>query len=153
MAMQTLHFSIVINAPKEKVWKAMLDDATYREWTGVFMPGSHYVGTWDAGSEIQFLGPDEDGKMGGMLSKVAENRPNEFLSLEHMGVITDGVADTTGEEALVWKGAHENYTLNDKDGGTELVVDTDTDEDNRSIFAEGWPRALQKLKEIAESAA
>jgi len=39
--MQKLHFSIVINAPKEKVWHAMLDDKQYREWTGAFNPGSY----------------------------------------------------------------------------------------------------------------
>ncbi|MDQ5893468.1 MAG: hypothetical protein QG640_480, partial [Patescibacteria group bacterium] len=31
--MQKIHFSIQINAPKEKVWDTMLGEATYREWT------------------------------------------------------------------------------------------------------------------------
>lgn len=37
--MRKLNFSIVIDAPKEKVWHAMLDDRPYREWTGAFNPG------------------------------------------------------------------------------------------------------------------
>ena len=28
--MQKLHFSMLINAPKDKVWHAMLDDQPYR---------------------------------------------------------------------------------------------------------------------------
>ena len=54
--MQKLHFSIVINAPKKKVWHAMLDDKQYREWTEAFNPGSYYKGDWSKGSKILFLG-------------------------------------------------------------------------------------------------
>ena len=36
--MQKLHYSIVIDAPKEKVWHAMLDDKQYREWTTGIQP-------------------------------------------------------------------------------------------------------------------
>jgi uncharacterized protein YndB with AHSA1/START domain len=60
--MKTLHFSIIINATKEKVWHAMLDDATYRQWTSVFNPsGSYYEGGLNTGDSIRFLGPNEDG--------------------------------------------------------------------------------------------
>jgi uncharacterized protein YndB with AHSA1/START domain len=34
--MQKIHSSILINAPREKVWHAMLDDKPYREWTKAF---------------------------------------------------------------------------------------------------------------------
>ena len=54
--MQKLHFSIVINAPKEKVWHTMLDDTTYREWTAAFNPGSHYKGIGIKGQRYSFLG-------------------------------------------------------------------------------------------------
>lgn len=35
---QKLHFTITINAPKEKVWDTMLQDTTFREWTAPFNP-------------------------------------------------------------------------------------------------------------------
>lgn len=57
--MPKLHFSILINTPREKVWEVMFDDKTYREWTSVFMPGSHFVGSWEKGSSIKFLAPKE----------------------------------------------------------------------------------------------
>src|SRR5262245_9363061 len=74
--MQKLHFSVVVNAPKEKVWHAMLDDESYREWTKAFNEGGYYQGSWEKGSKILFLGPDpETGKEGGMVSRIADNRP------------------------------------------------------------------------------
>jgi activator of Hsp90 ATPase-like protein len=149
--MQKLHFSIVINAPKEKVWHTMLEDKTYREWTAAFNPGSHYKGDWNKGSKILFLGPDpKTGEEGGMVSRIAENKPYEFISIEHLGIVHNGVEDTTSEEAKKWAPAFENYTFREKDGTTEVLVDMDIDEKEAEMFNKMWPDALQKLKELAE---
>jgi len=43
--MKTLTFEVVIRAEKTKVWNLMLQDKTYREWTGEFHAGSYYEGT------------------------------------------------------------------------------------------------------------
>lgn len=151
--MQTQHFSIKINAPKEKVWHAMLDDATYREWTAAFNDGSYYEGNWEKGSKIRFLGPDpETGETGGMVSRIAENKPYEFISIEHLGIINNGVEDTTSDEAKKWAPAYENYTFKEEDGVTELAVDSDTDEEHLDEFEKMWNAGLQRLKEIAERA-
>ena len=149
--MQKLHYSIVINAPKEKVWNTMLDDKTYREWTKAFSPGSYYKGDWSKGSKIIFLGPDpETGKEHGMVSRIAENKPNEYLSIEHRGIVKDGVEDTTSAEATKWVPAFENYTFKEKNGATEVLIDMDTEEDYVKMFEKMWPDALQRLKTIAE---
>jgi len=150
--MQKLHFSITINAPKAKVWQTMLDDKTYRKWTAVFNPGSYFKGSWDKGSKIFFLGPDpKTGIEGGMVSRIAENKPNEFLSIEHLGLYQNGVEDTTSEEAKKWAPAFENYTFKDRDGGTEVLVDLDTAEEMVEVFQKMWPDALAQLKVISES--
>lgn len=52
--MVQLKFSIQINAPKEKVWRTMLEDATYRQWTSAFGEGSSFVGDWNEGSKFSF---------------------------------------------------------------------------------------------------
>ncbi len=149
--MLKLHFSIVINAPREKVWNTMLDDATYRIWTEAFTLGSHYVGDWRQGSKILFLGPDPNtGKMGGMVSRIAENRLHEFVSIEHLGMVNDGKEDTTSEAVKGWAGAHENYTFREQGRATEILVDIDITEDFKEMFEGMWPKALQKLKELAE---
>lgn len=149
--MQKLNFSIVINAAKEKVWKTMLEDKTYREWTEPFSPGSHYVGSWEKGSKILFLGPNEHGVMGGMVSRIKDSRKHEYISIEHLGVVQDGKEDTTSDEVKQWAGSLENYTFKDHNGKTELLVDMDINDEYEEMFEDMWPRALQKLKALAEN--
>jgi hypothetical protein len=130
----------------------MLDDATYRVWTEAFASGSHYVGAWSKGSKILFLGPDPDtGKLGGLVARIAENRLHEFISIEHLGVVQDGKEDTTSDAVKAWAGAHENYSFKEKNGVTEVAVDVDAAEDFKEMFEGMWPKALQKLKELAEN--
>jgi L-rhamnose mutarotase len=148
--MEKLHFSIVINAPKEKVWHTMLDDATYRQWTEVFAPGSYYVGDWNKGSKILFLDPVQKT---GMVSRIAENRPYALISIEHLGIVEDGKEYTTGEKVKGRSGAYENYTFKEIGGNTEVLVDMDTMEEYKEMFEQKWPEALQKLKDIAEGSA
>jgi hypothetical protein len=150
--MQKIHFSIQINAPKDKVWDIMHGEDTYREWTKAFHEGSYYKGDWSEGSKMLFLGPDETGKNeGGMVSRIKENRKYEFISIEHLGIVVNGVEDTTSEEARKWAPAFENYTFTEKDGGTEVNVDMEAANDEyKEMFESIWPKALLKLKEIAE---
>ena len=149
--MEKMHFSTTINAPRKRVWDTMLQDDTYRVWTSAFNPkGSWYEGDWSRGSKIRFLGPDEDGKLGGMVGRIKENRSYEYVSIEHVGLIQDGNEDTTSEMIKKWAPAFENYTLKEKDGVTELLVDMDIDEEHKKMFEEKWPAALQKLKQLAE---
>lgn len=151
--MQKLRHSIFIQAPVEKVWNTMLEDATYRQWTEPFNPGSYYEGDWSEGSIIKFLGVDESGEaqMGGMYSRIAENRPHEFVSIEHLGFVDlEGNVDTTSDEVKKWTPAFENYTFTEKDRGTEVTVELDINEEHKEMFDEMWPKALQNLKELAE---
>lgn len=149
--MQKLHFSIVINAPREKVWHAMLDDAPYREWTKAFNEGSYYKGNWEKGSKILFLGPDpKTGEEGGMVSEIADNKQFEYISIKHLGIMRDGVEDTTSEEAKKWTPAYENYTFRDKDSGTEVMVDMDAEDSLVEEFNKMWPDGLQRLKNLVE---
>ena len=150
--MEKLHYEIHIDAPAEKVWNTMFEDATYRQWTLPFNPGgSSYTGSWEQGSEIRFIGPDpETGEMGGMISRIAENRPHAFMSIEHIGMMKNGVDDFTSDEVKKWTPAFENYTFTQKDGGTEVSVDVDVAAEYKDMFADMWPPALQKLKELSE---
>jgi len=128
----------------------MLEDKTYREWTEAFSPGSHYIGSWDKGSKILFLGPNEKGILGGMVSRIKENRLYEYISIEHLGVVNAGKEDTTSDAVKQWAGSLENYTLKEFKGKTELLVDMDINDDYKEMFEGMWPKALQKLKEIAK---
>jgi uncharacterized protein YndB with AHSA1/START domain len=145
-----LHFEIAINAPAAKVYKTMIDKDFYKAWTHVFSPGSHFTGSWEKGSKIVFLGPGENGDMSGMVSRIKENIPSKFISIEHLGVINDGKVITNGKESESWTGARENYTFIDQNKNTLLCIDTETVKEYREIFMNTWPKALEKLKELCE---
>jgi hypothetical protein len=105
LCMEKINFSIDINAPKEKVWNVLWNDESYRKWTSPFAEGSYAkTDNWKEGSKVLFLGPDGGG---GMVSKVASNKKNEFMSFEHLGVVKDGIEDTESDSAKGWAGARK----------------------------------------------
>jgi uncharacterized protein YndB with AHSA1/START domain len=144
--METKEFKVTINAPKEKVWNTLWNDSTYQQWTSVFAEGSRAESDWKKGSKILFL----DGKGSGMVSVIAEKIPNEFMSFKHLGEVKDGLEDTTSEKISQWAGAFENYTLKTINGKTELTVDMDISNEFADYFVNTFPKALDKVKEIAE---
>lgn len=144
--MEKLVFSISINATPEKVWNVLWTDASYRQWTTAFTEGSHAVTDWKEGSKVLFL----DGKGMGMVSRIAVNRPHEYMSFEHLGEVKDGVEDTTSDRVKAWAGAHENYTLKKINAQTELTIDMDITEEFKEMFAQIWPKALANVKQLSE---
>ena len=147
---EMLHFEISINASAEKVYKTMIDQNHYKEWTSEFNPTSHFKGSWEKGSKILFLGDAADGTLDGMVSRIKENIPNRFISIEHLGIVENGREVLCGPDVDVWAGARENYSFTEKDGSTLLSVDTDTTDKFKQYFLDTWPKALQKLKSICE---
>jgi hypothetical protein len=148
--MEKLHFSTVINAPKEKVWNTMLNQDSFQKWSDVFANGIHYVGDWNKGSKIRFVFPNESGGEDGMVSRIKDSRPFEYVSIEHLGHVKDGKEDISSDEAKKLAGAFENYTLKQTNGKTEVSVDMKITDETKEMFQNTWPKALQKLKELAE---
>lgn len=144
--MKKLEFEITINAPREKVWGLLWADASYQEWTSIFSEGSKAVTDWQTGSQVLFVNADNDG----MLSMIAQNTPNEYMSIKHLGMVKNGVEDLEDEKAKEWYGAMENYTLTDVNGNTHLKVDIDITEEYEDYFKDAWPKAMNKIKEMAE---
>jgi uncharacterized protein YndB with AHSA1/START domain len=146
--MEKITFNTIINASREKVWNTMLEKDTYQEWTVPFHEGSTYDGNWEEGSEIKFIGPSEDGVVSGMYALIAASRPHEFVSIKHLGELIDGEKNpwliVEGQEG------YENYTFKDTEDGTELLVELSVPAEWKDMFNDMWPRALAKLKEIAE---
>ena len=151
--MKTLHFSEQIDAPKATVWSTMLEDGTYRDWSSAFGEGSHYVGDWEEGSRILFLAPGDEGRgPSGMVSLIAESRPHDLVRIEHVGTIEDGVEDTGSDTVKAWGGAFETYRFHERGGGTEVFVELDVPEAYVDTFEQMWPKALHRLKALAEQA-
>jgi hypothetical protein len=83
-----------------------------------------------------FLGPDpQGGGEGGMVSRIRENRPYEYIGIDHIGMVKDGVEDTTSDEVKAWLGAQENYTFTEKHGGTELAIDMHITDEYKEMMA------------------
>lgn len=139
--MDTLKFTVDIDAPREKVWKTLWDDSTYGKWTSAFSEGSYAESDWKEGSKIRFLTPDGHG----MHSVIDRLVPNEQMKFRHNGEIKNGV-----EAEASWQGAMESYYLSDKNGGTEVSVELDAVGEFKDFFNESFPKALQLLKQIAE---
>lgn len=145
-----LHFEINIDAPVANVYKAMLDKKHYEEWTAIFNPTSRFEGSWEKGAKMLFLGTDENGNSGGMVGRINENIPNQFVSIEYTGILQGDQEITSGPEVEGWVGTCENYTYLTVNGKTLLAVDLDTNQEFLSYFNDTYPKALDKLKSICE---
>lgn len=145
--MEKINFSTTINAPKEKVWNILWDDENYKKWTSVFSPTSYAKTDWNEGSRVLFL----DGEGSGMVSKIETKRPNEYMSFLHLGIVNNGVEDTESEKVKGWAGAHENYTLKEHDGITEVLVDIDVNDDFKKYMMDTFPKALEQVKVLSEN--
>jgi hypothetical protein len=147
---KTLHFNVTIQAPRRIVWDTLIGAESYKAWTAAFCEGSHYRGSWDEGSKIQFLAPSGDG----MTAEIAANRLHEFISIRHLGEIQQGVEDTTSDKVRAWAPAYENYTFADAaGGGTTLTVSLDTVPEYEQFMLDTFPKALGLLKGLCERAA
>lgn len=144
-----IQFTAEISAPAPEVWRHVTSPESYKIWTSAFAEGSHFKGSWEQGSKIQFLSPSGDG----MVAEIAENRGNEFISIRHLGFIANGVEDTTSEAVKAWAPAYENYTFLAVPAGTKMVVDQDVSAEWEEYMNQAWPKALLLLKKLCEYSA
>lgn len=146
--MKTLHFETVIDATPQKVWDTMLEKETYVQWTAVAWPGSSYQGEWKQGAQIRFTGDDGGG---GTLAEITELEPYAKVAAEHIAVLLEnGREDRESEMAKGWIGATEAYTFTGENGSTKLEVEITTAPEWAPMFEDGWPKALDALKQLAE---
>jgi hypothetical protein len=151
--MEKMTFQTQINAPVALVYDKMLglsDSASYREWTTVFNPTSYYEGSWEKGSKIYFAGTDENGKKGGMVSKITENIPYELVAILHYGFLDGDNEVTTGELVEKWAGGTEVYNFSEENGTTTVTVNIDVVTEYKDFFSNTYPKALERLKGICE---
>ena len=141
-------FSAAIHALKQRVWYVLWEKSFYEQWTSLFAEGSTVkTDGWKEGTKVLFVDPNNSG----MLSIVAANKPYEFMSFRHIGMVNNGVEDTESEAVKSWAGATENYTLKEESGFITLTVDMEITEEHKDYFNTTWPKALDKIKELAEA--
>lgn len=146
--MERLTYQITISASARKVWEIMLGEETYLQWTAKAWPDSKYEGSWGQGEQIRFVGPDGSGT----LAEIVEFKPYESLLAKHIAVLgKGGVEDRSSDIAKGWVGTMEGYRFEERDGKTILTVTIDAPIAWKAMFDEGWPVALQDLKELTEN--
>ena len=142
--MKEMQFAVEIRARKETVWDTLWQNETFRQWAGLIDPGTYMVGELKVGGELQFIS-DENGY--GVTSLVERLVPGEFLLLRHRADTQDSGERERDNE---WTGGTESYALTEKEGVTTLTVAFDVPEDIEEYFTVNYPKALQRVKELAE---
>ncbi|MEO3864711.1 SRPBCC family protein [Rheinheimera fenheensis] len=143
-----LNFSISINAPVQTVWQCMLSDVGYRNWTSAFCEGSYFKGSWQQGETMRFLSPSGDG----MVATIAVLKPQELISIKHLGFIVNGQDDFSSDNVTSWAPAYENYYFCEQNGATELRVEQEIAPEYEQYMQDTWPKALVRLKQLCEQA-
>ena len=145
--MQASQFSVTIDEPLAKVWDTMLSPDTFVDWVSVSWPGLRFEGEWNDGTQVKFL----TSKGGGWLVTVTSAELYGHVALEYVAIIgEDGNVDRASDAARSWIGATERFSINEKDGLTEVIVGVATSPELAFIFNEGFPLALQGLKRLCE---
>ena len=145
--MNELRFNAEIFAPKKKVWDTMLNLDTYKEWTNAAWPGSTFEGQWKKGSDIRFVGADSSGT----LATIIDLEPYQRVVAKHIAILLKGGAeDRTSDDAKRWVGTTERYDFDESNGTTTLNLTIKITPEWEQMMKEGWPLALNKLKEITE---
>ncbi|KGK88333.1 hypothetical protein DP73_12615 [Desulfosporosinus sp. HMP52] len=142
--MKEIQFSIKINTPKEKVWTTLWEDITFRDWANTIDEGTYMKGVMKEGNEIQFIS-----SVGGygVTSLIVKLNPNEFVLFRHSA---DTKESGQLEREKEWTGGTESYSLTEKNGVTTLVVKTDVPQEQEETFNIRFPRALERIKALAE---
>lgn len=142
--MNEMQFTVGIDASKEKVWDTLWQDETFRQWAGIIDPGTYMAGELQEGNEVQFISA-ENGY--GVTSLVEKLTPGEFLLLRHSA---DTQESGERERKKEWTGGAESYKLTEKDGATTLTVAFHVPPELEEYFKANYPKALSKIKELAE---
>ena len=144
--MKRQEYIITIQAPQTKVWEILWGAESYSKWTAVFDPNSRAETDWKEGSKVVFLGTGQNG----MVSKIVTNNAPHYMAIEHLGILVEGKEDLDSEHGQAWAGAREDYTLKTLNEATHLTVEIDIAEAHIDSFNKTFPKALQKVKELAE---
>lgn len=142
--MKDMRFTIEINAVREKVWDTLWQDKTFRQWAGIIDPGTYMSGEMKEGNEIQFISA-ENGY--GVTSLVEKLVAGEFVLFRHMADTKD---HGESEREKDWTGGTESHSLVEKDGVTTLTIEFNVPTELEEIFKVRFPKALERVKELAE---
>ncbi len=142
--MKEMAFSVEVNASRAKVWDALWQDETFRQWASIIDPGTYMVGELKQGSEIQFISSENGYGVTSLVEKLIED---EFLLLRHQADTQESGKRKREKE---WTGGAESYRLTEKYGVTTLTATFDVPVKMEEYFKDSYPKALKRVKKLAE---
>ena len=138
-----LTFSTNIKAEKNKIWKALWNDSSYRDWASLFFEGSYAVtDNWKEGTKVFFLSPDESG----IFSIIETHIPNKFIMFKHIGTVLKGKEQPIDDKTKIWSGSTEIYSLSEETNFNTLTVKIDVLDEHLDFMSNTFPKALEKIK-------
>lgn len=145
--METVEYSILLYASKEKIWEKLWDKECYAKWTQFFEPQFYIKSDWKVDGKTYFLKDEENG----MVSTISSlDQPNEII-FQHLGTLIDGVEDIHSANVVEWSGTEEKYFLRSVEAEvTELSVIVHIYKYQRPKMDEGFRKGFEILKELCE---
>lgn len=142
--MRMMQFQIEITVPKAKVWSTLWEDKTFRDWANIIDEGMYIKGVMNEGEMIEFIS-SVNGY--GVTSFIEKLILNEYVLFFH-NADTKEIGTQLREDE--WTGGTESYYLDEKDGITTLVIKMEVPLELEEIFNDRLPKALQRIKALAE---
>jgi uncharacterized protein YndB with AHSA1/START domain len=147
MTAVTASASVVIDAPRQRVWEALTDPDLVRQY---FM-GAEVVSDWQVGHPITFKGTWKD-KAFEDKGEILTFDPQEEMSYSHWSPLS-GTDDAPDNYHVV------HITLDDAEDGTRVTLEqsnlngavTDADKKSRDDYEKNWHGVLEGLKKVSEA--
>ncbi|MES2809238.1 MAG: SRPBCC family protein [Bacteroidota bacterium] len=136
-----LNTSVNINAPAEKVWKAIVDPAIVEK----YFFGTQQISDWQKGSEIVWTG-QWDGKTYRDHGKILDIVPGSYLQYSYWSSM-GGLPDIPENYQIV------TYDLSETDGVTTLHISQDNvkSEEAKEHSESNWQYIFGEMKRMVES--
>jgi uncharacterized protein YndB with AHSA1/START domain len=143
----TARASIVVDRPRQQVWKALTEPDLVKQY---FM-GATVKTDWEVGHPITFSGKWKD-KSFEDKGEILSFKPEKEMSYSHWSPLS-GADDVPDNYHVV------HIALDDADGGTKVTLEqsnlkggiTDADKASRADYEKNWTSTLQGLKKVAEA--
>ena len=133
--------SVLINASRTKIWKALTDPALIKE----YLFGTETITDWHVGSDLIFQG-EWQGQAYKDKGHILEITPEQILSYDYWSGFS-GLEDKPENYSIV------TYMMQDEGDSVRLTVSQKgfASKENQAHSESGWTEVLQKIKEIAET--
>jgi hypothetical protein len=148
--MTTIEKSIEIHGERDAIWRVIESPETYTKWCEPFCVGTFYEGAWRVGNTVRFIGLDENGVRGGLVSEVVAYEAGHHVTFRHKGFVQGDQEVFDTPEVAAWAGCEEGYVL---EGGPDvytLHVSCQVAEEMAEWMDATWTEAVGRIKAIAE---